>query len=243
MKIEAKKMKGSHSLLFYVFVLIFTFFLLSVSLFSKGFIDGDLACYRLFDAYFFTKLIISPIFFAALIGRSVDMENRGEMWKVLYSSGIDFRSLYRAKFLYTFKGVLIFQALEWVLIIGYTKALGLNQFLPLDRGLYLFLGQALISFCLLSIHYLLSLKWSNQLISTSVSIVGTLTGVIFMLLSKFLSMVNPYAWFANLFSISYIREGKEFVKVLNPKNYRILVLALIVGLILTILGPKIRGEE
>lgn len=242
-KLEARKMRGSKSLLFYVFVLISTFFLLSFSLFSGDRIGDEMAWYSVFDSYLFAKLIVMPIFLAALIGRSVDLENRGSMWKVLYSTGIDFKEIYKGKLFYNYKGILAFQVLEWVLMIAYSKALGLSQPLPLDRVLILFLSQALISFCLLSIHYILSLRWSNQLISTSVAIVGTLTGVIFMLLSKFLSMINPYAWFANLFTISYIRQGGEYIRELNPNNYEMIFLSFIVALVLYIFGSKVKGEE
>ena len=245
--LERRKFKGSFLFWFFTFAFIATLGFLSLNMlsgkFSQGGGENPMAWLQILDQYFFTRLILYPILIAAVIGQAVSIENDNNMWKVLYSSGLDFKKIYRVKFFNIYLKFFLFQCLEWIAFILYAKAVGVTAAIPIGRFVLYFSTQLSITFALLSIHYLLSLKWSNQLISTSISIIGSLLGIIFVFLPKEISFINPYTWYGTLMSIRYIPKNGEWLQSVWPLNYTSIFLGLVLGLSVFLFGAKIKGEE
>ena len=91
-----------------------------------------------------------------------------------------------------------------------------------------------INLFFLGFFMVIEMKTKNVYTLSFLSIIGGLTGVISMLTSKILTYINPFAWMASLLNISYVKEGGQFVQVLNPLNFYTLMIAL--GLLTTSLA-------
>ncbi|WP_051259769.1 ABC transporter permease [Peptoniphilus mikwangii] len=247
-KIENKKFRGSF--LFLVFLAFFTIngFFMSVVLFSSNFKNmfssNDIPWNYALDFYFFIKQLLTPILIASIISKAVSIENDTYMWKFLKSCGVSFNKIYSVKFWNIYKKYLIYQMLEWIFLICISKFVGLHQPIPIFRFIVYFISQSLISFLLMSFHYVLSLKWENQLISISIAIIGTLVGLLSSLISKFICIFMPYSWYMSLSSIkvTMISEDK-FVRNILPINYLPLILSGILGITIYLIGRNIRGDE
>lgn len=202
---------------------------------------GDIVnLYRVFDNNAVFKIIVAPIVLASLASMAVQLENRHKMWKVLQGSGVDYYSIYTVKFAYIYFYYTVSQVLEWLIILLLVKIHGFTVSIPLERlGLFA-LSMLLVSAVVLLFHYILSLKWSNQLISLSIALVGSLVGLIILFISKVSTHVWIYSWYGLLMSVDMERVGNEFVGHLRAFYAYPLVASLILGTILFQLGKRVK---
>lgn len=242
-KIERKKYKGLKLPLIMILFTLVNIALAAMSMFSSSFTDemntSGYAWLLIMDSYLLYTVLISPIFLAMLTSRSVELENHGNMWKVLRVCGVELNEIYTSKFAYIFKFYLFYQVINWLAQFLMAKYVGLTETIPYFRFAIVFLSQIAITFMIMSFHYVLSLRWSNQLISISVSLLGTILGFVSLLLPRIVSDLIPYSWYGALAGM-----GTEFVRkgVWNrfelPINYRPLILSLIIGIIIYSYGKK-----
>lgn len=202
---------------------------------------GDIVkLYQVFDNNAVFKIISAPIILASLASMAVQLENRHKMWKMLYSSGVHYSSIYAVKFIYIYLCYLVSQVIEWVIILLLVKIHGLTVNIPLVRlGLFA-LSMVLVSAVVLLLHYLLSLKWSNQLISLSIALVGSLVGMLVLFISKGFAHIWIYSWYGLLMSVDMERAGSEFIGHLRSFNAFPLIASLILGIVLFQLGKHVK---
>lgn len=245
MKIEKRKYKNSREFLIFLLLCIITIGIISINLFSNSFKttmnNSHHSWYKLFDSYFFIKTILSPIFITSVVGKAIEIENNNNMWKIIKSSGVKFNKIYYTKFIYCLIKIFVYQLLEWILVISYIKFFGLRTSFPLQRMLFSFLTQFCVSFLLCSIHYVISLKWSNQLISVSIAIIGSLLGILSLLLPDIFSLLNPYSWYGRLIVLGYDMTTKN--TYIMEFEYKFLFLSLIIGILINLIGPRLKGED
>lgn len=182
------------------------------------------------DSVTVIKILFVPIMISTLTSRVVEIENSGNMWKMLYSLGIDKQSLFFSKFLLLFFKYTIYLIIEFIIVIILTKRTGLNEAFPYFRIGFMFITQLSISYMIMSFHYLLALKSSNQIINTFVSITGALVGIIGLFLPRWFSSLVPYSWMGTILNLKYsvIADGR-FIVTLMPINPLPLLLSIVIG--------------
>lgn len=239
---EQKKYQKSRLLIIFSVYLLINIFMTVIQFRNGVNKEGVLIWYSIFDANSIFKVILCPIMLASLIGYAVQVENNHNMWKVIRSTGTDLKDLYTIKFMYFFIRVVLLFVLEWLIIYFLSIGLGLKAAYPLVDSLIRFGGTVLISFMIMAVHYCLSLKFSNQVVSLSVAVICSLIGVITLLISVMLMRVFIYSWYGYFIQIQYSRVNNEFVGVLNPISLYP-YLSLIIGLIIFEYGKKIKVGE
>lgn len=242
-KIETKKYRGLP-----VFRLLFVAVVMSLIFSCIQIFDAknpaDLAdmakLYSVFDSVDIIKIIVQPIILASLASLAVQVENRHKMWKVLTSSGVAYKSIYSVKFFYIYGAYLIMQVLEWLLTFALIKWRGYTVSLPMGRMLLYGLSVLGISAVIMLIHYILSLRFANQLISLSVAVLSSLVSIILIFISKAVMYVVPYSWYAFLMSTKPERVGDTFVYHVTAFNYYPLIASFVVALVLYQLGKHVK---
>lgn len=244
MKIEMKKYRGVPLFRVLSLAVVLTLLVCVMPLFrdSKGMSDV-LKFYTVLDSAAFFNVILLPTILAGLASMGVQLEARHNMWKVLVSRGVQYKRLYGVKFFYLYACYLIAQLVEWGLLILLLTWRGLAGYIPWDKCLFYGASVLVISGFILLIHYLLSLKWSNQLISLSVAIFGSLMGIIITLISKSAMRFVPYSWYGFLMSLRFEKIGDHFVRHVGDMSYFPLIAALFLGTVLYQLGKRMKVGE
>lgn len=242
-KIEAQKYRGLPIFRLLLVSLIVSLLFSCIQIFDSK-TSADLASvvkvYQVWDAFVFVKVIIQPVILASLVSIGVQLENRHKMWKVLASSGMDYKSIYAVKFIYTYGAYLIMQVLEWLLTLALIKWRGYTVSLPIVRLVLYGLSILGISAVIMLIHYILSLKWANQLISLSVAVLASLMSVIMIFISKATMYVIPYAWYAFLMASQPEKVGDKFIYRIAAFDYYPLIASVILGLVLYQVGKRVK---
>lgn len=241
--LEKKKYKGIKLSLIFLIFLIISIGVIGTTLFSKDFQmtmnSTGHSWDSIFDGYFIFKVILNPILLALLASKSVELENQGNMWKFLKTCGVDLKEIFIIKLKYIFSLYFLYQLIEWVVIIGIARLIGLKESLPIYKFLIKFFSQLSISFLIMVFHYLLALRFENQLITISVSLIGTLIGIMTLYISKFISYIVPYSMYGLLTGLQSTVESPGVFKTISlPLNYLPLIIATILGLLLYTLGKK-----
>ena len=247
LKLEVLKDRGTKGILATLLVTLVSIGFMSVTFFSSDFRStmdtSEFAWPKLLDNILLMKVIIMPVFIASIAGRSVEIEDAHNMWNLIKSSGVSLQKLYFTKFLYCALKLFIFQIIDWIITLSFIHLGGMTQQAPLLLISTTFVSQLAISYMLLAIHYVLSLKWSNQLISTAISIIGALSGIIFLLLGSEFSSFNPYSWMGHLMTIGTEKTADGWNMYFIDQDPKIFILSLIIGTLILIVGSKLMRSK
>lgn len=246
-KIERKKYKYAKEMFLILIFAGISIGIISINLFSESFRAtmnyDELSWFKLTDSYFFIKMLLSPILLASIVGRSVELENENNMWKVIKSSGVNLKNIYYTKFFYCIRKIFLYQILEWFMVLVFIIYFGPVTDFPVIRIALSFISQFSISFLLASVHYFISLKWESQLISVSAALIGTLAGIIFLFLPNIFSLVNPYSWYGRLMAIGYDYSTSSSPNIyLHQFEFKLLFLPVVLGVIILFLGSKMKED-
>ena len=197
--------------------------------FSKSFLASKIPLAYIMDTYLFISLLINPILISSLVKKVIEIEEKNKMWNIEISLGekvnyilLDkFKNLSLKLFL-----LQIIEAISFIFLAMKSKNFTINNEMIL-RFLLVNLSALTINLFFLGFFMIIEMKTKKVYTLSFISIVGSLTGVITMLTSEILSLVNPFAWMASLLNISYVKEGDKFIQVLNPINFYTLIIALI----------------
>ncbi|MGT2785207.1 ABC transporter permease [Streptococcus merionis] len=243
LRIEAKKYRGlpvfrllSGGILATILVTMVTVFKIK----SPEELADPITIHSIMGSMAFMKVIILPVVLASLASMAVQLENRHKMWNVLKSSGVSYASIYRVKLLYIYMCYVLAQLVEWAVLVLVLRQRGFTGFVPLHELLLYGVTTLLISGFILLGHYLLSLRWSNQLVSLSVAMLGSLMGIIIVLISQIVMKVLPYSWYAFLMRVEYVKVGEEFTKQLRAFDPYPLVASFILGILLYQIGKRMK---
>lgn len=203
-------------------------------------LGGIIKLYQVFDNNAVFKIVTAPVILASLASMAVQLENRHKMWKVLQNSGVDYYSVYTVKFIYIYLCYLASQIIEWGIILFLVNIHGFTVRISLGRMGLFAISMALVSAVVLLLHYILSLKWTNQLISLSIALVGSLIGIIVLLVSRTFVHIWIYSWYGLLISVDMERVGSEFIGRLKDFYAYPLIASLILGVIFFQLGKHVK---
>lgn len=196
---------------------------------SKSFLESKVPLSYIMDTYLFISLLINPILISSLVKKVLEIEEKNKMWnmqiilgeKVNYILIDKFKNLSLKLFL-----LQIIEAISFIFLAMKSKNFNFNNGMIL-RFLIVNLSSLIINLFFLGFFMIIEMKTKKVYTLSFISIVGALTGIITMLTSEILSLVNPFAWMASLLNISYVKEGDKFIQVLNPINFYTLIIALI----------------
>ena len=190
---------------------------------------GSYPWLQLINSYLMAKVIFTPTLLAVVISRVVDIENIGDMWKTLKTSGWSMEEIFNIKFLVIFFKYIIFQILEGVLLVFIGRKIGITIPIPLGRLIMTLLSIIAISFAIMAIHYFLAMRYENQLIGLALGVCGSLSGIIGTFLPLSISRFIPYSYYAHLISTEFIQIGKEqwALKLVPLRLYPLLVSILL----------------
>lgn len=227
--LERKKYKRLGINFLIIIVFISQMLIVTGASFSKSFLASKIPLAYIMDTYLFISLLINPILISSLVKKVIEIEEKNKMWNIEISLGekvnyilLDkFKNLSLKLFL-----LQIIEAISFIFLAMKSKNFTINNEMIL-RFLLVNLSALTINLFFLGFFMIIEMKTKKVYTLSFISIVGSLTGVITMLTSEILSLVNPFAWMASLLNISYVKEGDKFIQVLNPINFYTLIIALI----------------
>ncbi len=184
---------------------------------------------QLMDSYLIAKTIFMPTLLAVITSRVADIENRGDMWKVLKTSGWTMEEIFDIKFLSIFLKYIIFQILEGILLVLVGRRVGITMPIPVERLTVTLISIIAISFAIMTIHYFLAIRYENQLIGLALSVCGSLSGIIGIFLPLGISRFILYSYYAHLISTEFVKIGKDQwgLKLVPMRLYPLLVSVLL----------------
>lgn len=137
--------------------------------------------------------ILIPTAIAVFASRIIDMEHRGNTWKILET--MQHKSqIYLTKVLYGFSAVLIFSILELAafLVMGY--AVGFHGNPDLWAYALFFVQTLAISFTLYLLQMIVSLVFANQAVALCTGLCGSMAGLFLMYVPQWPLLRNLVPW-------------------------------------------------
>lgn len=185
---------------------------------------------QLINSYLLAKVIFTPTLLAVVISRVVDIENIGDMWKTLKTSGWSMEEIFDIKFLVSFFKYTIFQILEGILFLFIGRKIGITMPIPIERFIMILISIIAISFAIMAIHYFLAMRYENQLIGLALSVCGSLSGIIGTFLPLRISRFIPYSYYTHLITTKFIQIGEEqWALELVPLRLYPLLVSILLG--------------
>ena len=207
--------------------------------FSKSFSNNKYPLSYILDTYLFISLLINPILISSLVKKVIEIEEKNKMWQMQIILGEKINSILLDKFKNLSLKLTLLQIIEATFFLVMAERsinFNINSKIILRFGV-INISALIINLFFLGLFMIIEMKTKKVYTLSFISIVGGLTGIITMLTSKVLSYINPFAWMSSLLSISYVKDGNEFVQVLNPINFYTLIIAITL-LILSIIYLK-----
>lgn len=226
--LEIKKNKRLGINVLIVIVFISQMLMVTGVSFSKSFAIGRFPLAYIQDSYLFISLLINPILLSSLVKKVIEIEEKNNMWKMQIILGQKVNSILINKFINLSSKLLLLQIVEGIFFL--VLAMKSKQFIMDEQMILRFIlvniSALLINLFFLSLFMIIEMKTKKVYTLSFLSIIGGLTGIISMLTSKVLTYINPFAWMSSLINISYVKEGSEFIQILNPINLYTPILSL-----------------
>ncbi len=238
-KIEKLKYKHSRQMLIYSLFILVNLLMANVYIFDgikKG-EDKNLFLFIILNGYLFMQILLLPLLIAIISSKAVEIEERGDMLKVLVSSGINLRQIYDVKLIYILKTFTASQIALWIILIGELYLLGYPCFHMPDRLIIMFISFFAISYLIMLLHYNIAIISGKHLISLSTALLGSLSGFISLFFTKI--PLIPYAWYALINSVKYVYiSDNHFEKqLIYPEIYPIIASSILL-ILMYIAGKK-----
>ncbi len=228
--IERKKFKRLGINYLYLIIFLSHIFLIFLMGFRKSFIKEEYPLFILIDNYLVIGIIFNPIIISSIVKRTVEIEEKNNMWQLQLSFGEKISKILLDKFKILSVRLFLMQIIEWIIIMAIANR-SLNFFIDrevLIRILNLFFSQLFINQVFIILFMVLEMKLAKTYITSFVSIVGAFTGIISMLSSKILCFINPFAFSASLINLSFQKSSDKFIRILEPQQYITLIISFVV---------------
>lgn len=236
---ESSKYKGLRLYVLLFLMLCVHVVVLGVIAFEGSFIKDIYPLFSLLDAYFLFHLIFNPVLLSALVKKVVEIEEKNNMFQLQEMLGVEPSTLLFRKWSWLSLRLFILQLVEWVLILQ--MAARSNHFhlsqVTSTHVAVIFFSQWLIASAIVAFFLILDTRSKSPYFTLFFSMGGALSGILSMLTSRVLTLINPFAWDSSLLSISYVKGSEGFDRVLNPTPWLSLVVSL-AGLLICLLIIK-----
>ncbi len=205
-KIEKSKYKHSKIKLTYFLFSIITLLVTSAHILkTKNTItDNNIMLYSSLHSFLFLQVLLLPLLIAIITSKSAELEEQGNMLKVIINSGISLNKIYNIKLLHILKSFTIYSVFLWLCIIGELKLLNYTCFSMPLRVFTMFISFILISYFIIIIHYNIAIIKGSHLFNLTLALLGSLLGFISLFFMKF--PIIPYSWYAVISSVKYIQN-------------------------------------
>lgn len=186
--------------------------------FEHSFSKDIYPLFSLLDGYFLFQLIFNPVLLSSLVKKVVEIEEKNNMFQLQEMLGVEPSTLLFRKWSWLSLSLFILQLVEWALILH--MAARSNHFhlsqLASARVAVVFCSQWLIASAFVALFLILDTRSKSPYFTLFFSMGGALSGILFMLTSRILTLINPFAWYSSLLSISFIKGSEGFDRVINP---------------------------
>lgn len=146
----------------------------------------------LYDAPLLNAIMI-PTAIAVFASRMIDMEHKGNTWKILETMQRKL-DIYLSKILYGLIGTLIFSVLELILLLILGYAAGFHGTPDLWAYLLFFIQTFVITFNLFLLQMMISLVFHNQAVALCTGICGSMAGLFLMYMPQWPLLRNIIPW-------------------------------------------------
>ena len=158
----------------------------------------------------------------------VEIEEKNNMFQLQEMLGVEPSTLLFRKWSWLSLRLFLLQLIEWALILhmaARSDHFNLSQ-VASARVLVPFFSQWLITSAFVALFLILDTRSKSPYFTLFFSMGGALSGILSMLTSRVLTLINPFAWNSSLLSISYVKGSEGFDRVLNPTPWLSLVVSL-----------------
>ena len=215
---ESKKYKGLglYPLLFLMLCVHVP--VLGVIGFTNSFTEEIYPLFSLLDAYFLFQLIFNPVLLSSLVKKVVEIEEKNNMFQLQEMLGVEPSTLLFRKWSWLSLRLFILQLVEWALILhmaARSDHFHLSEVASV-RVAVAFCSQWLIASAFVALFLILDTRSKSPYFTLFFSMAGALSGILSMLTSRVLTLINPFAWDSSLLSISFVKGSEGFDRVINP---------------------------
>ncbi|AKK09456.1 ABC-2 family transporter protein [Corynebacterium atrinae] len=212
--IEVAKLRRSHVGIFGIGLTVGIVLFTSMGLFKTGKIDSFVvnpdeqwATYLI--GYLLVLSLLAPIQLALLASRAVDPEHLAGGWRLNAVAGTWPGMLLRRKFVIFLFILVLLRVVELGVILGAPFTLGAPG--PSAEVWGVWVGTAAgalgTSAAMLAIFMWIAARFESQLVVLGVGVLGGLLGIWGMLSPKWLSMINPFGYFAVITPYTFTDAG------------------------------------
>lgn len=225
---ESRKYKGLRLYALLILMLCVHVPVLGVIGFTNSFAEEIYPLFTLLDAYFLFQLIFNPVLLSSLVKKVVEIEEKNNMFQLQEMLGVEPSTLLFRKWSWLSLRLSFLQLLEWALILlmaARSDYFHLSQ-VASARVAVVFCSQWLIASAFVALFLILDTRSKSPYFSLFFSMGGALSGILFMLTSRILTLINPFAWNSSLLSISFVKGSEGFTRVINPVPWLSLAVSL-----------------
>lgn len=137
--------------------------------------------------------VLLPTGIAVFASRIIDMEHKGNTWKLLETLQSKF-ALYLAKILYGFIGIFIFSVAELAILFLLGHQIGFQGTPDLWAYTLYFMYTLMITFNLFLLQMILSLVFHNQAVALCTGLCGSMAGLFLMFIPQCQILKNLIPW-------------------------------------------------
>lgn len=230
---ESQKYKGLGLYALLILMLCVHVPVLGVVAFEHSFSQDIYPLLSLLDAYFLFQLIFNPVLLSSLVKKIVEIEEKNNMFQLQEMLGVEPSTLLFRKWSWLSLRLFFLQILEWALILHMAARSSHFNFSQVAsaRMAVVFFSQWLIASAFVALFLILDTRSKSPYFTLFFSMGGALSGILSMLTSRILTLINPFAWNSSLLSISFVKGSEGFTRVINPVPWPSLAVSL-VGLLI-----------
>ncbi len=225
---ESRKYKGLKLYALLFLMLCVHVPVLGVIGFTNSFAEEIYPLFSLLDAYYMFQLIFNPVLLSSLVKKVVEIEEKNNMFQLQEMLGMEPSTLLFRKWSWLSLRLFILQLVEWALILHMAARSSYFNFSQVAsaRVAVVFCSQWLIASAFVALFLILDTRSKSPYFTLFFSMGGALSGILSMLTSHALTLINPFAWYSSLLSISYVKGSESFTRVINPVPWLSLAVSL-----------------
>lgn len=237
---ESKKYKGLRLYLLLFLMLCVHVPVLGVIGFTNSFTEEVYPLFSLLDAYFLFQLIFNPVLLSSLVKKVVEIEEKNNMFQLQEMLGVEPSTLLFRKWSWLSLRLFLLQLIEWALILHMAARSSYFNFSQVAsaRVAVVFCSQWLIASAFVALFLILDTRSKSPYFTLFFAMGGALSGILSMLTSRILTLINPFAWNSSLLSLSFVKGSEGFTRVINPVPWQSLAVSL-AGLLICLFMIKI----
>ena len=237
---ESKKYKGLRLYLLLFLMLCVHVPVLGVIGFTNSFTEEIYPLFSLLDAYFLFQLIFNPVLLSSLVKKVVEIEEKNNMFQLQEMLGVEPSTLLFRKWSWLSLRLFLLQLIEWALILHMAARSSYFNFSQVAsaRVAVVFCSQWLIASAFVALFLILDTRSKSPYFTLFFAMGGALSGILSMLTSRILTLINPFAWNSSLLSLSSVKGSEGFTRVINPVPWQSLAVSL-AGLLICLFMIKI----